>query len=138
MSKKCFFQKFRILKFWKCKVFEFCASAKNFSIILSETTHFKLPKTDQTLRRKWTLRGLRVDSKRITIGNFQKIADKSRDIHRIIFLRPYSNSALKTTPTYKFSVISEEIWKFHFFLSKFWLNFWWKNEFSPKSLKIRR
>ena len=49
--------------------------------------------------------GVRVDSKRMTMENFQKIADKSRDIHRITFLRPYSNSALKTVPTYKFSAI---------------------------------
>ena len=65
--------------------------------------------------RKWTYKGVKDGSKSMTMENSKKIADKSRDIHQIIFLSPYSESTLKNNLFYKFWAIKDKISKFEFF-----------------------
>ena len=96
------------------------------------------PKKTKKFCRKWIYKGVWDGSKSMTMENSQKIADKSRDIHHIIFLSPYTESALKNTPSYKFWAVLDHL---HFFIKNFARNSIKKTQilkFHPKSLKICR
>ena len=94
------------------KIFEFstwCASAKKFLIIFPQSMGLTSPRKIKKFCRKWSYKGVWDGSKSMTMKNSTKIADKSRDIHRINFLRPYSESAVEKTPSHKLSAILDKI-----------------------------